>query len=204
MEKWLIRTERNVLRGPYGKNEVCRMIQEGELGLHDEVCRGDSYWFYLHEHLEVQSQLGIVVPRLRSPDDDETETEVDTRELSAHLADEIDDLNDEIYEIPELSEAVTENTAVLSNRALRQFRTRKAEGAVAQGAAPEGRENRETLGPSGGAAAGQGELSASERLYREVVVVGGERPSFWKGFAMVLGLLIPLLVIALVWFLKTR
>lgn len=76
-EKWLVRTEKNQILGPFPRELVRQMVLDGKLGLQDEVCMGNSYWIYLHETEELRQQLGVVAPRIRSDDEDtETETEI--------------------------------------------------------------------------------------------------------------------------------
>src|SRR5689334_19631050 len=66
MDQWLIRTAQNKIVGPYSKEQVCKLILEGQLSVQDEVCQANNYWIYLYEKDEVLKQLGIEVP-LRPP-----------------------------------------------------------------------------------------------------------------------------------------
>lgn len=59
---WLVRTATNRLTGPMSKDQVIRFVLEGKIGLQDEICFGNGYWFYLHEASELKEQLGIEVP----------------------------------------------------------------------------------------------------------------------------------------------
>ncbi len=57
-------------------------IQQGRLGLQDEICAENQYWFYLHETEELKSHLGIVLPRRPKKLDDEdtlTQTQTETQ-----------------------------------------------------------------------------------------------------------------------------
>lgn len=76
MDQWLVRTSENWVTGPYLKEELCLMIQEGKLVLQDEVCPANGYWIFLHERDEVQKFLGVEVPRVVSEDEEDiTETQ---------------------------------------------------------------------------------------------------------------------------------
>lgn len=107
---WLIRTAKNVIAGPVSKEKLIRMIGSGELSLQDEICRGNHYWIYLHEDQEMKAQLGVLAPRLSLEDAEVTESTLTRPEV-----------------VPELTEPVPagdfdpEQTAILSNRALREF-----------------------------------------------------------------------------------
>jgi hypothetical protein len=73
MNEWLVRTAQNIIVGPYSKDEVCRLIEDGTLGLYDEVCPANGYWFYLHERNEVLERLGIEISQLQSQADESEE-----------------------------------------------------------------------------------------------------------------------------------
>jgi len=72
MEQWLTRTEKNWIAGPYSKAQVIQMIQDGTLGIQDEVCPANGYWILLHERKELFDQLGIELPRARGVLDEVT------------------------------------------------------------------------------------------------------------------------------------
>ena len=78
MDQWLVRTSHNVITGPHSREELCTMIQDVKLGLQDEICPGNGYWFFLHERQEVLRQLGIEIPRSMLHDDEEDITETQT------------------------------------------------------------------------------------------------------------------------------
>jgi hypothetical protein len=78
MEQWLIRTEKNWIKGPYSKEQVCKMITDGTLGVQDEVCPANGYWILLHERKEIFEHLGVEVPRAAGVEDEVTESDIDT------------------------------------------------------------------------------------------------------------------------------
>ena len=79
MSQWLIRTAQNRFQGPMPQEELVELIQSGKLGLQDEVCAENHYWFYLHESEELKSQLGVVLPRRQKKlDDEDTQTQTQT------------------------------------------------------------------------------------------------------------------------------
>src|ERR1700757_70700 len=89
-DQWLIRTAENQISGPYTRNEVCQLIQQGRLHANDEVCHANTYWFYLHEHQEIRNQLGMELPKELYPEaEDATQTETDT-EISDPTDPELD------------------------------------------------------------------------------------------------------------------
>jgi|GEM_PF-4807112 len=75
-EKWLVRSEKNQITGPYAREKLRQMILEGQLGLQDEVCAGNSYWITLNEPEEVRAQLDVIVsPPAKKLDEEDTQTE---------------------------------------------------------------------------------------------------------------------------------
>lgn len=77
-EEWLIRTAQNVIAGPYRREQVIQLIEDGELGQKDEVCRSGSYWIYLNERDEVMDQLGIdIMDTTTDPHEEVTEIQTD-------------------------------------------------------------------------------------------------------------------------------
>jgi len=78
MDQWLIRTAQNWIAGPYTKDQVRKMVLEGQLTLQDEVCSGNGYWVYLHERDEVLKQLGVEVPKSPGHAEEITETQTQT------------------------------------------------------------------------------------------------------------------------------
>jgi hypothetical protein len=82
MDKWLVRTSKNRVEGPYTREQIRQSIQEGNLSFEDEVCAAEGYWFSLHEREEVLKYLDIDVPRNRESTDDEiTQTQTQTEEI---------------------------------------------------------------------------------------------------------------------------
>lgn len=75
---WLIRTHENQIAGPYPRNQIIELIEQGKLTLHDEVCRANSYWFGLYEDDEVRSQLGLELQFESEDEITETETLIPT------------------------------------------------------------------------------------------------------------------------------
>jgi hypothetical protein len=94
MEQWLVRTQQNVIMGPYSREEVREMIQEGSLGLQDEVCQANHYWIYLHEREELIKQLGMEPPAYQVSDEDVTLTQTETETQLAVTAQEFKDFTD--------------------------------------------------------------------------------------------------------------
>ena len=83
MDQWLARNASNFISGPYTRQEVIALIESRKLGLDDEVCPGNGYWIFLHEHQELQKQLGVTVPRYdRKKDAEEEVTETQTEVLT--------------------------------------------------------------------------------------------------------------------------
>lgn len=46
---WLVRTHRNHILGPMGKDKILDMIEKGQLIGEDELCSGNGHWFYIRE-----------------------------------------------------------------------------------------------------------------------------------------------------------
>ncbi len=112
MTGWLTRTSANWVSGPYSREEVVKMIEQGKLGVQDEVCRSNHYWFYLHEHQEVLNQLGIQMPRInRTSDDEVTETQIEAQGGVPPVL--ISHPPDDLPEVPGLSADDDGQTSVL-------------------------------------------------------------------------------------------
>jgi len=72
---WLVRTSKNMILGPFNKEDLCQKITKGEFSTLDEVCKSDGYWFFLNEAKEVQAHLGITPPKPQFDVDEITHTE---------------------------------------------------------------------------------------------------------------------------------
>ncbi len=49
MRKWLIRTNSNQVFGPVSKEKILEFYHDQTIGLEDEICSGNGFWFYLRE-----------------------------------------------------------------------------------------------------------------------------------------------------------
>lgn len=129
-DQWMVRTSQQLLAGPYTKEQVCQLIREGQLGQQDEVCHANRYWIFLHEREEVLEQLGIEPPQKDVATDEDTQTEtVTSTATDTDLVTPANGTRVELGEAPELAEIpdhMTENTAILTNRALREFQPKSA------------------------------------------------------------------------------
>jgi hypothetical protein len=144
MDEWLVRTSNNQITGPYSREQIREMILQAKLKLEDEICGGNQYWIFLHENQEVKNQLGIEIPNaLYTNRQEGTQTQTDTE-----ISERTDPQNiaamgagstvsragvrptketDAIPDLIELEEELGENTAVMSNRAFRDYRQRKVQ-----------------------------------------------------------------------------
>ncbi|NUM88309.1 MAG: hypothetical protein HUU37_03810 [Bdellovibrionales bacterium] len=52
--EWLIRDNTNVIRGPYFAREVLQLLKKGQLKGKNELCKANSYWFYVEERSELE------------------------------------------------------------------------------------------------------------------------------------------------------
>jgi hypothetical protein len=186
MDKWLVRTEKNQILGPFSAEKVRQMILQGSLNAQDEVCQANTYWFYLHEADEVQKQLNVQVPRstLVEEKGEQTETAIDlriSRDIQVSQNQAAAPENHEGGElIPDLDGHLTEETAVLNNRALRQFTPRKNE-------------------------MDSEELSDHAReFFRVSVMAHTERPSYWRIFVVFLAVGSLALLGLMIWLLSVR
>lgn len=101
---WLVRTSLNTILGPFPAETVRQMVVDGRLSAHDEVCAANSFWFYLHEAEELQTQLDVALPRTSSLGPDEEDTQTDTKVLTpkATPSQVVLDLSAQEPPIPEL------------------------------------------------------------------------------------------------------
>ena len=49
IKNWLIRTTDHEIIGPISKEKVIELIQESKLKQEDELCPGNSFWFFVKE-----------------------------------------------------------------------------------------------------------------------------------------------------------
>jgi hypothetical protein len=120
MDQWLVRTASNVIAGPYSREQLVQLVQEGKLSLQDEICQANHYWIYLHEHQEVLDQLGIHMPRTPRDDDEEvTETQTDASLGGSEGAAPLE-LN--LSPLEEMPEDYDGSTAVFSRASVRDHR----------------------------------------------------------------------------------
>lgn len=84
MTRWMVRTSKNELVGPFEQEQLLADIRSGRWELRDEVCRENHYWFAFHESAELFAQLGISWPeRMASSDSDDEETDEITETQTA-------------------------------------------------------------------------------------------------------------------------
>ena len=174
MQPWLIRTANNIIGGPYSRNQVVQLIQEGKLGPQDEVCQANHYWIFLHEQAEVESQLGIQMPRTARGDDDEiTETQTDSVSVTPGVNSAVELT---LATLPPMPSDYEGGTAVLSHGTFRDAKSTVSGSAVMRGSSiPEAHE---------------GVVGASAL----------ERPSLWRSlvwFMVAAGLVIVFVVLHL-------
>ena len=213
LDAWLVRTSKNVVVGPYTIHEVKAMIQEGKLGLQDEVCQANQYWFYLNEAHEVKKFLGIDLqmnaaadPDMNETDFTETSTEimiegsaVSKSTSSVSLQEAEVEGGEETDDVPELDQSPDEleaDSGILKNRALREFRPRRKK---LGGKVP----------PASDAPVVSSPLVRSgtpDPEHFRVEVTGGrvERPFFWRGVALFLLVVFCFLVAAVIFIIKKR
>ena len=174
-DEWLIRTSKNFILRPVPKARLIEMIRGHEIGLQDEVCRGNGYWIYLHEAEEVAKQLGIQVPRpAAAPDEEITET---TRSAVPETAS--DALAPPLPDYPELGDEAAEQTSIL----------RPSQPSPSARPFPVARKV-----PVGSLPAGSADLHIPTRPSLEVLGGQIERSSIWRGLAWALGVVLFMLL----------
>jgi len=60
-KNWLIRTKEHELIGPVSKEKVVTLLKEGKLLDEDEICKGNSFWFYVKEKTLIKELLDLEV-----------------------------------------------------------------------------------------------------------------------------------------------
>jgi len=89
---WMIRTAENILSGPFSRQQIVQLIEEGKLDITDEVCGSSGYWIFLHEQAEVKRHLGFDLPKAFFDTEESTQTESD-KTPAAHLVRSIQNTN---------------------------------------------------------------------------------------------------------------
>jgi hypothetical protein len=64
---WLIRTFQKQILGPVSKQKLLEFIQKGSVGVTDEICSGNGYWFSLQEKELIERYLKGDVPQSFNP-----------------------------------------------------------------------------------------------------------------------------------------
>jgi len=77
-ERWLVRTAKNQILGPWSRDDLRKKILSGELEAQDEVCRANTYWIFLHESEELYSALSVRLPPVHGADVTEPGVTADT------------------------------------------------------------------------------------------------------------------------------
>ncbi len=209
-DHWLVRTAHNLIAGPYTREQVCTLIRDGQLTHQDEVCHARGYWITLHEREEVKKQLGVDVPHAAGSTDEEvteTGTEKPDRTDDAIPAPAAVEVEVQMQSPPEGASASAPvlqdtdgHTAFVSPEMLRGIQGQ----ATAGSASPEARvqttpsaprpepaqaQHQHSPTPAPGPKAGTGIRPAwvgGELARGQVTPTQIERPSFWRGFALIL------------------
>lgn len=115
-EHWLVRKATvNRLEGPFTRERVCELIEQHQLGMQDEVCPANGYWFYLHEVDEVLKQLGVQI-KYQDPENDTTETALADRQDRTDPNLRAPTSSEPESEPVESDNSQVENTVMLSSR----------------------------------------------------------------------------------------
>ncbi len=213
-EEWLVRSAKNVISGPHKRDDVCRMVTTGELGLQDEVCAGGSYWIYLHEREEIKKQLGVDVPKSKGGEE-ETDEEITETETAS------DDLDLLLNQNLANQISADDSTSILSTRLMRDRLSLKVSAAFNAASSSTAATTSKVLG--GGAGQVQprsiefsgaapspegvpGNPVRSPAVIRPNLQILGpiERPSVWRGLAWLLITTAGLLVYAVLRALRDR
>lgn len=56
---WLVRKKNLQIFGPFSREQIVKMFEEGVLEVTDELCPENSYWFSSQEKLELKRWLGV-------------------------------------------------------------------------------------------------------------------------------------------------
>lgn len=239
MDQWLIRTVKNVIAGPYSKDQIRQLIQSGQLSLQDEICQANQYWISLYETDEVMRQLGIEIPRSMIGEEDitETSTETLTHPSDIHRVgswnkssddDTIEIVNEDVPELGASADELTEDTAIITNRALREFQPKKKAPAPQAQKAPEPAMAQDTPAASAPVASAPAPAAAESpapsasgtlpgtthplsiykksnaSLYRPVIFGKIEKASVWRSLVWALMLISLFLVVAVIVLLKVK
>ena len=58
-KNWLIRTKEHEIIGPVSQDKVLSLLEENKLLDEDELCQGNSFWFYVKEKNFLMEFLGL-------------------------------------------------------------------------------------------------------------------------------------------------
>lgn len=168
MDQWLVRTSENIIAGPYSTEQIKNLIRERKLCHQDEICQGNSYWFYLYEQNEVHKQLGLTMPKNPALDPDDEETQTDTKVVETVPIES--DLS-----VPDLNLDSTDgSTTVMSSKNFKEVLTQKS------------------------AQESEKKADQPIKIYEPVIFKGIESTSLWKAVVIILILLVVILLVTLI------
>ena len=121
-DQWLVRTSQNVIAGPYPREQILQMIKDRHLRPQDEVCPGNSYWFFLHEAEEVIRFLGAeAIPQTHVEGEEVTETQTQTdTHTETRTVTELTDERKKKLSVSDATHIDEETTGIFTNRTIRQ------------------------------------------------------------------------------------
>lgn len=187
MNEWMVRTSNLQVLGPFSKDEVIEMIQSGEVLHQDEVCRGNSYWFFVHEQDELQKQLGIQLPVHKNPENTDEITETDTRAARGAPAASRTAIASAAPKESELSETSDAGNTVM-------FSLQSSDAAIEFEAAPHASAQAPELSPKPQPAQPAAPSTSEKKNLRPVSAAPPESPKILKGLVSALLVLSMLLL----------
>ncbi len=125
---WLIRTNENLIAGPYPKEQIRKLIADKTLTPQDEICQANRQWVILTHVDEAEKLLDFEFPKdwfkpdsVMSSDVTRTQMDGETEPGTPTPTPVVGTLPD----IPDLEEFEGTDTALLTSRAFRTLQIRK-------------------------------------------------------------------------------
>lgn len=123
---WLIRTNENLIAGPYPGEQIRKLILDKTLTPQDEICQANKRWLVLTHVDEAEKLLSFEFPKDWFKPDDQGVTEITRTQMDDEtFPGTPTPHNMQLPDVPELEEFEGTDTALLRSRAFRTLQTRK-------------------------------------------------------------------------------
>lgn len=123
--KWLVRLTNKDILGPYDRDEVLKLIHDGELKNDDEVCSGNGYWFALKETELVEKFVSKGELQPFNPVSEATTLFADSSQESLDNLDGLQEEKDDVTQVVSVDEVGEDQNTEKETPPAQVFRDRR-------------------------------------------------------------------------------